>query len=81
MNRFLIATAFATTLFAAPAFADCAADMTKITDAMKTAKMDDAQTKSSKDMMDKAMAAQTAKDEKACTDQTTQLKTMLNIKE
>ena len=39
MNRILIASALATALFAAPAFADCAADLASAQEAMKTAKI------------------------------------------
>ncbi len=67
MNKFLIASAIATSLFAAPAFADCAADLAKAQDMMKTAKMDDKAMAAAKDAMTKAMDASTKKDEAACT--------------
>ena len=67
MNRILIASALATTLFAAPAFADCAADFAKAQDAMKSVKMDDAGTASAKDLTAKITDAITKKDEAACT--------------
>ena len=66
MTKFLIASAIATALFAAPAFADCAADMTKAKDMMTTAKLDDKAMAAVKDGMAKAMDAATKKDEAAC---------------
>ena len=80
MKRILIAAGFATALFVAPAFADCAADLTKINDAMKTATLDDAGSAKAKDLMKKATAAQTAKDEAACTAATGEMMKMLSIK-
>ena len=66
MTKFLIASAIATALFAAPAFADCAADMTKAQEMMKTAKLDDKAMAAVKDGMAKATDAATKKDEAAC---------------
>jgi hypothetical protein len=66
MNRILIASAIATSLFAAPAFADCAADLAKAQDTLKTAKLDDKATASVKDLVAKATDAATKKDEAAC---------------
>ena len=80
MKRILIAAGFATALFSASAFADCAGDMAKITDAMKTAKLDDAGTAKAKDLMSKATAAQTAKDETACTASTAEMMKMMGLK-
>ncbi len=85
MKRIFIAAGFATALFTAsaivaPAFADCAGDMAKITDAMKAAKLDDAGTAKAKDLMTKATAAQTAKDEAACTASTAELMKMMGLK-
>jgi|GEM_PF-5628993 len=67
MNRVLIASALATALFAAPAFADCAADYAKAQDAMKSMKMDDKTTAMVKDQTAKITDAMTKKDEAACT--------------
>ena len=67
MNRILIASALATALFAAPAFADCAADLAAAQDALKTAKLDDAAASTAKDLVAKATAASAAKDEAGCT--------------
>ena len=67
MNRILIASALATALFAAPAFADCAADMAKAVDAMKTMKMDDKTAAMVKDQTAKITDAMAKKDEAACT--------------
>ena len=80
MNRILITAGFATALFAAPAFADCAGDMTKITEAMKTATLDDAGSAKAKDLMKKATDAQTAKDEAACTASTSEMMKMMGLK-
>ena len=67
MNRILIASALATALFAAPAFADCAADFAKAQDAMKTVKMDDKATAMAKDLTAKITDAIAKKDEATCT--------------
>jgi hypothetical protein len=80
MNKTLIAAAFVTTLMAAPAFADCAADLTKIDEAMKTMKLDEANTTKAKELMDKAKLAQEAKDETACTASTAELMTLVGLK-
>jgi hypothetical protein len=79
MKTTFIAAAFATALFAAPAFADCAGDLTKIDEAMKTIKLDEAGTAKAKELMDKATAAQTAKDEAACTAATAELMTLVGM--
>ncbi len=80
MKRILIAAGFATALFAAPAFADCAGDMAKITEAMKTATLDDAGSAKAKDLMKAATAAQTAKDEAACATSTAEMMKMMGLK-
>ncbi len=79
MKNILIAAALATTLFAAPAFADCAGDLAKIDEAMKTMTLDEAGTAKAKELMDKAVAAQTAKDETACTAATVELMTLVGM--
>ena len=66
MNRIFIASAIATSLFAAPAFADCAADLAKAQDSLKMAKLDDKATASMKDLVAKATDAATKKDEAGC---------------
>lgn len=66
MKKISIAAAFATTLFASPAFADCAGDLTKVDEMMKTMKLDEAGTAKAKELMNKAKVAQTANDETAC---------------
>jgi hypothetical protein len=75
----LAAALAATTLLAAPAFADCAEDLTKATEAMKTAKLDEASTAKAKDLMDKATAAQAAKDEATCTTNSKELLTLFGM--
>ena len=67
MNRILIASALATTLFAAPAFADCTADYAKALEAVKTMKMDDKSAAMIKDQTAKITDAMAKKDEAACT--------------
>ena len=79
MKTTFIAAAIGLALFAAPAFADCAGDMAKITEAMKTVKLDDANNAKAKDLMDKATAASGGKDEAACTAATGELMKMLNM--
>ena len=66
MNRILIATAIASALFAAPAFADCAADFAKAQEAMKVVKMDDKATAMAKDLTAKITDAIAKKDEASC---------------
>jgi hypothetical protein len=79
MKTTLIAAAFATSLFAAPAFADCAADLTKIDEAMKTIKLDEANTAKAKELMDKAVVARDAKDEAACGASAKELMTLVGL--
>ena len=81
MNRILIASALATALFAVPAFADCAADMAKATDAMKTMKMDDKTAAMVKDQTAKITDAMTKKDEAACTAAVADLNTVITAKQ
>jgi hypothetical protein len=66
MNRILIASAIATALFAAPAFADCAADFAKAQEAMKAVKMDDKMTAMAKDATAKITDMIAKKDEAGC---------------
>jgi hypothetical protein len=79
MKTTLIAAAFATALFAAPAFADCAADLTKVDEAMKTMKLDDATGAKAKELMDKAKAAMDAKDEATCATSAKELMTLVGL--
>jgi hypothetical protein len=79
MKMTIIAAAFATSLLAVPAFADCAEDITKVEEAMKTMKLDEANTTKAKELMDKAVAARDAKDEAACTASSTELKTLVGL--
>lgn len=65
--------------FAAPAFADCAGDMAKITDAMKTVKLDDANNAKAKALINMATAASGSKDEAACTAATGELIKLLGM--
>ncbi len=80
MKTFLIASTIAIAAFAAPAFADCAGDMAKVDEAMKTATLDEAGTTKAKELSDKAKAAGEAKDEAACTTATTELLALLGVK-
>jgi hypothetical protein len=79
MKMTFIAAAFATTMLAAPAFADCAEDLTKIEDAMKTVTLDEANTAKAKELMDKAVAARDSKDETTCSASVTELKTLVGL--
>ncbi len=79
MKMTFVVAALATTLLAAPAFADCAGDLTKIEEAMKTVKLDEAGTTKAKELMDKATAARDAKDEATCTASATELKTLVGL--
>ncbi len=79
MKMTIVAAAFASTLLAAPAFADCAGDITKIEEAMKTMKLYEAAGTKAKELMDKAVVARDAKDEAACTASATELKTLVGL--
>ena len=79
MKTTFIAAALGLAVFTAPAFADCAADMGKITEAMKTVKLDDANNAKAKELMDKATAASGAKDEAGCTAATGELMKLLGM--
>jgi opacity protein-like surface antigen len=79
MKSVLIAATLALAFAAGPALADCAGDLTKIEEAMKTTKLDEAGVKTAKETLDKAKAAQTANDETACTTSTAELMKMLGI--
>jgi hypothetical protein len=80
MNRILIASAIATSFFAAPAFADCAADLSKAAEVLKAAKLDDTGMATAKDLMTKATDASTKKDEKTCAAAVTDLNKLLDVK-
>ena len=79
MKMTFIAAAFATTFLAVPAFADCATDITKVEEAMKTIKLDEANTAKAKELMDKAVAARDAKDEAGCSASAMELKTLVGL--
>jgi hypothetical protein len=79
MKSVLIAATFAIAFAASPAFADCAGDITKIEEAMKTTKLDDANMKTATDSLTKAKAAADAKDEASCTASTDELMKMLGM--
>jgi hypothetical protein len=79
MKSVLIATTVFFTFAAVPAFADCAGDITKIEEAMKTTKLDEAGMKTATDSLTKAKAASEAKDEAACTVVTGDLMKMLGM--
>jgi hypothetical protein len=79
MKLTLIAAALATSLLAVPAFADCAADLTKVEEAMKTVKLDETNTAKAKELMDKAVAARDAKDEATCAASSKELLTIYGM--
>jgi hypothetical protein len=64
---------------AAPAFADCAGDLAKIDEAMKTAKLDDASATKAKGMVDTAKAANDKGDAAACEAATKEVLAMLGM--
>jgi len=66
MKHKLIASVFALAFMAAPAFADCAPDFSVLLGKLNDAKLDEAATAKSKDLIEKINAAITAKDETAC---------------
>jgi hypothetical protein len=77
MKATIIGTALFIVAAASPAFADCAADITKIDEAMKTATLDEASMTKAKEVLDKAKAAQSANDEAGCTTSAQEVLTML----
>jgi hypothetical protein len=79
MKKFFTIAVLATGLAATPALADCAGDMGKITEAMKTAQLDEANTAKAKELWDKAAAAQTASDWDACTAATKELMPIVGV--
>lgn len=79
MKSTLAIAALATALLAGPAFADCAGDLTKIDEAMKSAKLDEATTTKVKTAYDTAKAAQTANDATACETATKEIMTLLGM--
>ena len=79
MKSVLIAATVLFTFAAAPAFADCAGDIAKIEEAMKTTKLDEAGVKTATDSLTKAKAASEAKDESTCTTMTGDLMKMLGM--
>ncbi len=79
MKMTFIAAAVATTLMAAPALADCAADLAKVEEAMKTVKLDEATAKKATELTEKAKAAMAAADEAACTASSKELLTLVGM--
>ena len=79
MKSVLIAGLLVATLLAGPAFADCVGDITKIEEAMKSTMLDDVGTKKAKDLLEKAMAASVARDDAACSSDTTELMKMFGL--
>jgi hypothetical protein len=75
LSAVAIAIAFAT----GPAFADCAADIQKIQEAMKSTTLDEANKAKADELMQKAMAAQDAKDETGCATSTKEVLAMLGM--
>jgi opacity protein-like surface antigen len=79
MKSILIAATLALAFATSPAFADCAGDLAKIDEAMKTVKLDEAGMKKATDSLTKAKAASEAKDEASCTTETAELMKMLGM--
>jgi hypothetical protein len=81
MKVTLTIAAITTLMLASPALADCASDLTKIDEAMKTATVDEATMAKLKPAVDAAKAAQTANDMKACETAAMEAKTLLGLKD
>ena len=79
MRSVLMTALLVTALSTGPAFADCVGDITKIEEAMKSTTLDDVGAKKAKDLLDKAMAASVAKDDAACSADTTELMKMMGL--
>ena len=78
-TTFAAAAVAASLMFVPAAFADCAGDLAKVDDAMKTMKLDEANTTKAKELMDKAKAAQTANDETTCLATAQELMTLVGM--
>jgi hypothetical protein len=78
MKTYLAAFAIVVAL-ATPALADCAGDLTKIEEAMKTVKLDEATMTKASASLEVAKAASLAKDEAACTVATKEVLTLLGM--
>lgn len=79
MKKTFIAALFVSAFAVAPAFADCAADITKIDEAMKAATLDEASKTKASDLMTKAKASMDAGDEAACAASAKEVLTMLGM--
>ncbi len=79
MKAILVAATAVFAFAASPAFADCAADLTKIDEAMKTAKLDDANKTKADELVQKAKAADDAKDEAGCAASAKEVLTLLGM--
>ncbi len=79
MRSTIIAAAFATAFLAGPALADCAGDMAKIDEAMKSATLDETGKTKATELLTKAKTAMEAKDEEACAASTKEVLTMLGM--
>jgi hypothetical protein len=77
MKATIVATVLFVASVASPAFADCAGDLTKIDEAMKSATLDEASMTKAKEALEKAKAAQAANDEATCTTSTKEVLAML----
>lgn len=79
MKLFLMTAAVATALSAAPAFADCLADLAKADEAMKTMTLDQATTDKAKGLMSQARTAHDNGDNAVCETSAKELVTLLGI--
>jgi hypothetical protein len=79
MKATIMGAAIALAFAASPVLADCAADLTKIDEAMKTATLDDAAKTKAEDLLTKARAARDASDEAACSTSAKEVLTMLGM--
>ncbi len=79
MTKSLYAALVSVAFMAGPALADCAGDLAKIDEAMKTATLDEASKTKAMDLLTKAKTAGDAKDEATCTASTKEVLTMLGM--
>jgi hypothetical protein len=79
MKKTIIAAVLATAFAAAPALADCTADLAKIDEAMKSATLDEANKAKATDLLAKAKTAADAQDEVACSASAKEVLTMLGM--
>lgn len=79
MKTFVLSTILATAFMAAPAFADCLADIARGEEAVKTMTMDQAKSDQAKALIDKAKTSHQNGDNAVCETSAKELMTVLGL--